>query len=258
MRMRWSVALMLVGITSALGCSSSSNKANNTSQPQTRDERADPNTNPNVDAGDSDAGPDVNVNANCPAWPTEKLAPIVGPFFFGDGRLCHIVINKSAHQFYDWNDTHVTQMRVVTTSETTVYAYDPNNDALLTSATLSNTKGTTTTSYAYKSDATTWTTTDTKGNVTTVVYTLDPQGYPLQTTIAPPPTDSPVRFVHEYADCQLKRRVAYNADGSVNDDYTADYIYDDQGRISERSAPKDDELFVYQAADGTCPPPPTQ
>ena len=237
MRLRLCFALLLIGVGS-FACSSKSDKPKSSTGTSTD---TDTNTNTNTDAGDSDA------SAGCPAWPTEKLAPVIGPFFYGtDPRPCRIEIGKT-YLFFAWvpGTQRVDTMKNVAGPETTQYHYDDNG--LIKDAVKTNSKNqTTTTTYEYTPKSTTWTTTDdSSGAVTTTVYKLDAQGYPTEVTINPAPAGQPVRYVHQYENCILKFRIAYNADGTENADLEADYSYDDQGRMIERRVTGDDEVFVY-------------
>ena len=247
MRLRLCFALLLIGVGS-LACSSKSSKPKANNQPQSTgtDTGTGTDTNTNTDAGDPDAGgTGVSTTADCPAWPAEKLAPIIGPFFYGtDPRPCRIEIGNT-YLFFAWvaGTQHLDTMKNVAGPETTQYEYDA--DGLLVDAVKTHGTQKATTMYKYAADSTTWTTTDYTGAVTTTVYKLGAQGYPTEVTIDPAPSGQPVRYVHEYENCQLMKRVAYDAGGAVNNDQTADYYYDDQGRVIERKATGDDEVFVY-------------
>jgi hypothetical protein len=254
MRLRSCFALLLIGVSS-LACSSKSSKPKANNQPPSTgtDTGTDTNTNTDTDAGDPDAGgTNVNGNANCQPWPVEKLAPMIGPFFYGtDPRPCRIEIGNT-NLFYTWDGTpRVTQMQNVAGAETTIYEYDDNG--VIKDAVKTNSKGTTTTTYTYTSNATTWTTKDPTGATTTTVYKLDAKGYPTEVTVTPAPSGQPSRYVHEYDDnCRLTFRIAYNPDGSENTGQTAQYIYGSEDRVSERVATGDDEVIYYIDADGKC------
>ena len=243
--MRFCISLLVLGVCS-LACSSSSKKS---TQPNPQNTSTDTNTNTNTstDAGDSDAG----NNDNCPAWPAAKLLPLVGPFFYGaDPRPCRVRNAVQGTNLYiQYNGDKVASMTAVSSNDQTSYSF--NGDGAIVKATRTQASGTSVTTYAYTAESLTQTTV-TAGVTSTTLYKLDSQGYPTVATIDPPLADQPARFVHEYENCKLVRRVAYNADGSVNSDISAEYYYDDSGRIYERFAPKDDQFYGYLDADGNC------
>lgn len=244
MRMRFCISLLVLGVCS-LACSSNSSKKTTQTNPQSTS--TDTNTNTGTDAGESDAG----NNDNCPAWSAAKLMPLVGPFFYGtDSRPCRVrnaVQNTNIYIAY--NGDQVASMTAVSSNDQTTYSY--NGDGVIVKATRTQASGTSVTTYEYTSESLTQTT-ETGGVTSTTLYRLDAQGYPTVATVNPPLEGQPVRFVHEYENCRLVRRVAYNADGSVNNDVSAEYFYDDSGRIYERDAPKDDQIYGYLDADDNC------
>ena len=243
MRTRFYISLLVLGVCS-LACSSSSTKKATQTNPQTTG--TDTNTSAGTDAGESDAG----NNDNCPAWPAAKLLPVIGPFFYGtDSGPCRVRIVQGANLYFKYNGDQVATMTAVASNDQTTYSYD--GDGVIVKATHAQGSATSVTTYAYTAESLTQTTEATSGT-STITYMLDAQGYPTVATVNPPQEGQPVRFVHEYENCRLVRRVAYNADGTVNDDFSAVYNYDDSGRIYELSSPSDDEIYGYLDASDNC------
>lgn len=243
MRMRFCISLLVLGVCS-LACSSNSNKKAAQTNPQSTG--TDTNTSTGTDAGESDAG----NNDNCPAWPAAKLLPAIGPFFYGtDSRPCRVRTVGGANLYISYNGDQVASMLAVASNDQTTYSY--NGDGVIVKATRAQASGTSVTTYTYTAESLTQTT-ETASGTSTITYQLDAQGYPTVATIDPPQKGQPVRFVHEYENCRLVRRVAYNVDGTANDDVSAEYKYDDTGRIYEISAPNDDEIYGYLDANDNC------
>jgi len=243
MRMRFCISLLILGVCS-FACSSNSSKKTTQTNPQSTG--TDTSTNTGTDAGESDAG----NNDNCPAWPAGKLLPLVGPFFYGtDPRPCRVRNVQGTNLYIGYTGDQVTSLTAVSSNDQTAYSY--NADGVIIKAIRTQASGTSVSTYAYADDSLTQTT-ETAGVTSTTLYLLDAQGYPTVATVNPPQAGQPARFVHEYENCRLVRRIAYNADGSVNSDISAIYEYDESGRIYERSAPKDDEIYGYLDADNNC------
>jgi YD repeat-containing protein len=158
-------------------------------------------------------------------------------------------IVQGANLYIQYNGDQVASMTAVASNEQTTYSYD--GDGLIIKATHTQGSVSSATTYAYTAESLTQTT-ESAGVTSTTLYTLDAQGYPTVATVNPPQEGEPVRYVHQYENCRLVGRVAYNGDGTVNDDFSAVYIYDASGRIDECSAPKDDEIYGYLDADDTC------
>jgi len=242
MHMRFCCALLMFSLC-PLACSSNSKKHTTPSQEQITDPN---NTNVQYDAGAADGGA-------CAEWPASKLVPYIGPFFFGSRpRLCRVDSSTQGHVFFEYNDdyTRITRQAIAATGDITTFTYDASG--LITQSLRTTSKGNTTTTFEYSAEQMTQTSTTGSETVTQITH-LDEFGYPRELTLSPVTTGQPTRYLHEYVDCHLQRRVAYNSDKSVNDDLSADYSYDDLGRISERRAPKDSSVFVYLDENDECP-----
>ncbi len=246
MRVRLCVSLFLLAACAAC----SSNSAKKTVQPPTStgtDTGTETETNTSTDAGDSDAG----TTENCPEWPKEKLMPMIGPFFFGNlPRPCRVknVLNGTS-QYYEYQGDHVATLTAVAANDQTTFQYEGD---LIVGAARTQPSGSSTQTYDYTAERLTQTA-ESDGTTSKTVYRLDARGYPTVATVEPPQEGQPARFVHVYKDCRLVQRIAYDADGSVNNDISAEYYYDDDtGRITERYAPKDDQLFGYLNDSGDC------
>ena len=190
---------------------------------------------------DLDSGETSTCTGGCPVWPQEKLAPVVGPFFYGTHPgPCRIIVNGSGYYYmtYDSNGL-LTKMDLVATNTNTLYTY---TNGLLTT----ETTGQNVTTYAYTANSLSITATTNTG-VTQADYTLDDLGYPQAVTVVNTPAQptAPTHYQHEYKNCQLVARIAYNADNSINDAAAAQYSYDDQGNLIERATTGDDEVYDY-------------
>jgi hypothetical protein len=249
MRVRFSVSLLVLGLCS-IACSSNSTKKTTQPPPQNiaTDTSTDTNTETDVDAGDIDAG---NTSA-CNEWPPGKLMPFVGPFFYGESpRPCRVKNNAQNTSLF-LNYSASGQLDTLLNSATgdkgqTKYAYDQTSGLLATA-----TQDGSVTTYEYAKDKLTLTTVS--GSTTsTQVYRLDAKGYPTVVTITPPPEGQPVRFLHEYDNCRMIKRTAFNADGSENEELTAEYEYEEStGHMKRRYAPLDDQNYYYLDDSGNC------
>jgi hypothetical protein len=244
--MRFCIVLFVMS-TIPLACSSNTAKKTVHPTPNGTDTSTDTNTHTGTDAGESDAG----SNENCAVWPAQKLMPAIGPFFFGTNpRPCRVknVLNNT-NQYYQYEADRLISSTAVISGDQTTYHYD---GALIVAATRTQASTTSSITYDYTAERLTQST-ETAGAVSKTIYQLDSMGYPTIATVEPPQEGQPVRFVHEYENCRLVRRLAYNADGAINDDLSAEYYYDDNsGRITERYATKDDQVYGYLDDSGTC------
>jgi hypothetical protein len=249
MRTRFCISLFILGLCS-LACSSKATKKN-TLPPQTTgtDTSTETDTTTDTDAGDIDAG----NTSNCEAWPSERLAPLVGPFFYGNSpRPCRVKNTaQNTSLYFQYRDNGQLDSLVnPAANDQTKYEY--NGDGLIGTATRTQPSGTSVTTYLYGADSVTLTTVS-GGATSTQTYKLDAKGYPTVVTLDPPQEGQPVRFVHEYDSCRIVRRAAYNSDGSVNDQLTADCDYEEStGHMKGRHSPLDDQNYYYLDDDGNC------
>jgi len=242
--MRFCINLFVL-VVCTVACSSNSTKK--TGQPASTgtDTSTNTATNTGTDAGQSDAGTE-----NCAPWPREKLMPAIGPFFFGaNPRPCRVkYVSSDTNLYYEYSDGHLIAATAVASNDKTTYQLEGD---LIVGATRTQPSGTSTIAFEYTDDLLIQTTTA-GGTQSSITYQLGPNGYPTLATLQPPQQGQPVRFVHEYDTCRLVRRVAYNADGSVSNDNTAEYHYDALGRIEQRYTPKDDQLYGYLDESDSC------
>src|ERR1039457_3557659 len=234
-----------------LGCSS---PAHNTSKGNAAGTGGAPGHIRDKDAGDTTA---------CPTWPQDKLFPWIGPFFYGhdQGPCSYTETDRSATGpdrvftvTYTYNDSG--QPVSATTPTNTpdnihVIAYTY-KDGILQSDTDFAGGLQSNVTYRFGTDTVGYTTVDATGGISNFDYTLDAQGYPQtvsyskivngQRTV---PTDIPVQFEFEYANCRIQRRVAYMSDFTEAPASNAQFTYDDVGHLIGVNSTSTDVTFDY-------------
>ena len=182
----------------------------------------------------------------CPAWPSHRLMPTVGPLFYGpDPGPCTETSITSASQTvgsYSFDDTgRVT--KVSFGSSIRVYNWI---DGTLSSISYTGT-GQLDVVVEYTWSAAKVTESLPGSGESIREYLLDAAGYPTQYWLTDPSLGTRrLGASYTYVDCRLTHREAFNADGSSDSRQTADYKYDALGHMATRNnADGSETVFDY-------------
>lgn len=185
----------------------------------------------------------TSPTASCPPWPRELLFPLVGPFFYGpnSGPCSSTVDAVTSAYTYDATNRPTRQA----TADSSFVATFTYAEGLLVSEvdTSSDGPGAALT-YHYGTNSAGYVRLD-NGVTTQVEYTLDSRGYP-QSAVWTSSANVPARnYTYEYQGCLINRRVAYTADGTVDESATYHYAYDAEQRVTSTSSATYTQTFDY-------------
>ena len=228
-----------------MGCSSSTHSASRTTIDNAAPHRE-------ADSGD---------NSQCPAWPLEKLFPVVGPFFYGpDKGPCSATetdrpsgaVPKTFTVNYTYNGEQPA-MAHTPAGSTLVHQYEYTYLQGLLSKELDFKEGLQSQiTYTYDTHKASYLLIDAGGNRFQYDYTLDPNGYPTSVDLGTyvngtltPPASGPARFVFEYERCAIQRRAALTLAGDPSAPSTSTYVYDDAGHLVDINSPDREVVYDY-------------
>ena len=153
------------------------------------------------DPGSAGNAPDSSVG--CPAWPTKKLSPFLGSFFYGpDPGPCSWTDGMTVRTFNYSGDV----LQSITSSDGGSETLTWDGERLMSSTETTAAGASRTTQYSYSADSLTLTTSSSSFTATTT-YRLSPAGYPLSREYSYKRSDgssSPVETTtYEYVNCRL-------------------------------------------------------
>jgi YD repeat-containing protein len=178
----------------------------------------------------SDAGIDPDATAGCPTWPSSKLFPFVGTFFYGtDPRPCTVTLRSDTVLTFQYDSSgQVMGAATADNTQNTVYTF---TDGRLIKEV--DTTATTVTTYLFQYGAGTVTYSVSGGAQNyTGSYILDARGYPQSATmVATSPRAYTSHYTYTYEGCRMVARNEFDDSGSTAPHAIVQYGYDSQGRM---------------------------
>lgn len=172
--------------------------------------------------------------SDCPIWPSARLMPLVGPFFFGPNpgpcSYRSTGLSEPMRVTYSYQNGRLQSEVQTLDSSTTIrlertYASDAEGKIVgITSADETET-------LEYGTGYLLETTTRTGSPAQQIRYALNARGYPVSVSITAPNQEGRM-ISYEYENCRLNRRTTMSSTGTVIE--RLNYSYDSQGRVATR------------------------
>jgi hypothetical protein len=178
----------------------------------------------------SDAGIDPNATAGCPTWPSSKLFPFVGAFFYGTNpKPCTISQHSDTVLTFQYDSAG--QVMGAANADNTQRILYTFTDGRMTKEVDTTSTAVTTYVVEYGTGTVKYTASGETLNYTGT-YLLDARGYPLSATmVATSPRAYTSRYTYAYENCRMIARYEFDDSGSTTPYSTVLYDYDSQGHM---------------------------